>query len=402
MLKLVRNINGVQLKALYFNSSRLCSTSFLLPNQVISSFSSYLVQNLGFSHPQSLATSSKLAHYRECDGSKKLNFTYFASNANLVIDLLKDYGFNQDQIRIFLIKDQIRILISYDPRILSASVEKTLKPKLKFFKDEGFSESDLVQVLCENPSILKSGLNSRIVPTIRALKEFIVCYDDVILFLKKSSKWIVFSSVLKYLVKNVALLQSYGIPIENIRKRLVSSPNPFLHNSKSFEDITIRVEQKLGIPRQSGSFMYGIHLLSTNSEKNIESKMEVMESFGWKKSDILTLCRRCPLSLAFSEASIKRKLEFLVNELGLKPAYIASNFVLLTCSLEKRVMPRHKIVSVLKEKGLIKANASLDGAVRLSESRFLNKFVLPFEEVHQLYTQLTGVALDTLHGDVAT
>ncbi|KAK9734262.1 hypothetical protein RND81_04G127000 [Saponaria officinalis] len=398
MLKLVRNINGVQLKALYFSSIfrplQLHSTSSILPNQVIPSIACYLVQNLGFSHPQSLATSSKLAHYRRCDGSKKLNFTYFASNANLVIDLLKDYGFNQDQ---------IRILISYDPRFLSASVEKTLKPKLKFFKDEGFSESDLVQVLCENPSILKSGLNSRIVPTIHALKEIIVCYDDVILFLKKSPRWAVFSSVSKYLVKNVALLQSYGIvPIENIRKQLISRPNTFLKNSKSFEDIAIRVEQKLGIPRQSGSFMYGIHLLCTNSEKNIESKMEVMESFGWKKSDILTLCRQCPLCLAFSEALIKRKLEFLVNETGLKPAYIASNFVLLTCSLEKRVMPRHKIVSVLKEKGLIKANAYLDGAVRLSESRFLNKFVLPFEEVHQLYTQLTGVALDKLHGDVAT
>ncbi|KAK9734264.1 hypothetical protein RND81_04G127200 [Saponaria officinalis] len=393
MLKLVRNINGVQLKALYFDSIRLYSTSFLLPNQVISSFASYLVQNLGFSHPQSLATSSKFAHYRRCDGSKKLNFTYFASNANLVIDLLKDYGFNQAQ---------IRILISYDPRILSASVEKTLKPKLKFFKDEGFSESDLVQVLCENPSILKNGLNSRIVPTIHALKEIIVCYDDVILFLKKSSKWIVFSSVSKYLVKNVALLQSYGIPIENIRKRLVSNPSPFLNNSKLLEDILIRVERKLGISRQSGSFLYGIHLLSANNQKSIESKMEVMESFGWTKSDILTLCRQCPLCLAFSEALIKRKLEFLVNESGLKPAYIACNFVLLTCSLEKRVMPRHKILSVLKEKGLIKANASLDEAVRLSESRFLNKFVLPFEEVHTLYTQLTGVTLDKLHDDVPT
>ncbi|KAK9734267.1 hypothetical protein RND81_04G127400 [Saponaria officinalis] len=397
MLKLVRNINGVQLKALYFSSIfrplQLYSTSFILPNQVIPSFASYLVQNLGFSHPQSLATSSKLAHYRRCDGSKKLNFSYFASNANFVIDLLKDYGFNQDQ---------IKILITYDPRILYASVEKTLKPKLKFFKDEGFSESDLIQILCENPSILNNGLNSCIVPTIHALKEIMICDDDVILLLKKSSRWTVFSSVSKYLVKNVALLQNYGIPIQNIRKRLVMSPNPFLNNSKSFEDIAIRVEQKLGIPRQSGSFMYGIHLLSANSEKNIESKMEVMESFGWKKSDILTLCRRCPLCLSFSEALIKRKLEFLVNELGLKPAYIASNGSLWTCSLEKRVMPRHKILSVLKEKGLIKAKASLDKAVRLSESRFLNKFVLPFEEVHKLYTQLTGVTLDKLHDDVAT
>ncbi|KAK9734266.1 hypothetical protein RND81_04G127300 [Saponaria officinalis] len=389
MLKLVRNINVIQLKALYFSSIfrpfQLYSTSSILPNQVIPSFASYLVQNLGFSHPQSLATSSKLVRYRRCDGSKKLNFSYFASNANLVINLLKDYGFNQDQ---------IRILISYDPRFLSASVEKTLKPKLKFFKDEGFSESDLVQVLCKIPSILNCGLNSRIVPTIHALKEIVICDDDVILFLKKSSRWVVFSSVLKYLLKNVTLLQSYGIPIENIRKQLIWRPNTFLNNSKSFEDIAIRVEQKLGIPRQSGSFMYGIHLLSANSEKNIESKMEVLESFGWKKSDISTLCRQCPLGLARSEALIKRKLEFLVNELGLKPAYIASNCRLWTCSLEKRVMPRHKILSVLKEKGFIKANASLNDAVRVSESRFLNKFVLPFEEVHQLYIQLTGLTLD--------
>ncbi|KAH9624439.1 hypothetical protein KSS87_021732, partial [Heliosperma pusillum] len=100
-------------------------------------------------------------------------------------------------------------------------------------------------------------------------------------------------------------------------------------------------------------FMYGIHMLCSLSEKSIKSRRQVFKSFGWTDFHISELVRRSPPAILPSEETNRKKLDFLMNELGYDPDYLATHSALFTYSLKKRLMPRHRVLRVLKEKGLL-------------------------------------------------
>ncbi|XP_021723261.1 uncharacterized protein LOC110690699 isoform X1 [Chenopodium quinoa] len=142
-------------------------------------------------------------------------------------------------------------------------------------------------------------------------------------------------------------------------------------------------------------FFYGIQSVAVSSDKNIDDKCEIFKSFGWTQSNVKDLIRRHPLCLTLKEEIIKEKLDFLINQLGYKPACPGFQS-LFSCSIEKRLLPRHRVLQVLREKRLIKKHYRLSGASVLTEANFLKKFVLPFEEVHEVYAQLTGSTVESL------
>ncbi|KAL2899849.1 Transcription termination factor MTERF15 mitochondrial [Bienertia sinuspersici] len=259
----------------------------------------------------------------------------------------------------------------------------------------GFSGSDIAEVVSVNPSIYFMGLNTIIIPAIQALREIMGCEHHVISLLRKSSR-LRLATIPKCVVPNVALLRSYGIPVDSIRKFLLREPFSCLRKTESFQDALIRTEENLGIPRNSSQFLMGVAILTSTTEKSIESKKQIFKGFGWSDSDVATLLMSCPSLLSLSEDSIKKKLEFLMNEVGYKPSYMASRCSLFTCSLEKRVVPRHKVLLVLKEKGLIRKDYALATALFYTESKFLKKFVLPFKEVHEVYCKHADVSLEML------
>ncbi|XP_021766756.1 transcription termination factor MTERF9, chloroplastic-like [Chenopodium quinoa] len=392
MLKIRSNFNGVQFlnfihgfpHLLLYSTSTSSSSSFT--TEVNSGFTNYLVDFLGFSKQQALSTSTKLAQRRLRQGRKKGSEFYFVENANSVITFFKQIGLEQSHIR--------NVVVS-EPQILLCNVDRTLIPKIQAFHNIGFSGSDFGELIRVNPFTFFLGSHSRIVPAIQALREIIGCEHLVIRFLKKSRR-LRLSYVPKLLQPNVALLRSYGISIESIRKYLLRDVSPFLQNVEFFENAVIKVEEELGISRESPQFYAGLYLLTRNSEKTIESKRKVFRSFGWTESDIATLSSSIPFLLALSEATIKKKLDFLMNELGYEPSYLLKRCNLLTCSLGKRILPRHNTLIVLKEKGFIKMDYLLESSLSMTESRFLKKFVLPFKEVHGVYSQHAGISLELL------
>ncbi|KAK9681624.1 hypothetical protein RND81_10G016000 [Saponaria officinalis] len=351
------------------------------------SFANYLVSSLGFSHEQALSTSTKRSN--RCN--RLIDLKNISKNANSVVNFFKNHVFDETL---------IRKVVSSNPKLLSSKVKKTLKPKFDFLKNEGFSRDDIIRVFSGNPNLLSMGLDSSIAPAVQIFRGIMICDDHVIAILKKMKVWGC-ARIVHHLLPNVDLLSSYGISIDLIRKHLLQKPLTFLRKPETFKDIVIRVEERLGINRESPMFMYGIHLASSFSEENIESKFFMLKRFGWTQSDIATYIMKNAGCFTVSEASIEKKMEFLMNEVGLDPAYLTTHTSLLTCSLEKRVMPRHKVLSVLKEKGLMEKTPTLDTAVRMSEPNFLTRFVLPFEQVHKVYAKHTGCSMKTLVNESA-
>ncbi|XP_021766977.1 uncharacterized protein LOC110731419 [Chenopodium quinoa] len=288
-------------------------------------------------------------------------------------------------------QSDIRIIVCHEPLILVSRVSKTLKPKIKLLNDIGLFGSDLVETVVWNPSMLRQRLG----PAIDAFRTILGSDQNVVRVMKRSG-WIQFDKASYYLIPNAELLQSYcGISGKKIQKYIIHQPGVFSMKTDLFRKNLIRVEKKLGIPRDSKMFFYGIQSVAICSDKNIDDKCEIFRSFGWTQSNVKDLIRRHPLCLTLKKEIIKEKLDFLINQLGYKPACPAFQS-LFSCSIEKRLLPRHRVLQVLKEKRLIKKHYRLSGASVLTEAHFLKKFVLPFEEVHGVYAQLTGSTVESL------
>ena len=84
---------------------------------------------------------------------------------------------------------------------------------------------------------------------------------------------------------------------------------------------------------------------------------------------------KIPAILGLSDEILLRKIEFLVNEAAMEPWYIVERSVLFAMSLEKRLVPRHYVMKVLQEKGLLDSNMSFYSVVALGEDTFKSKFI---------------------------
>ncbi|XP_074311955.1 uncharacterized protein LOC141647599 [Silene latifolia] len=373
----VHGFHSFQRLLLYSTST---ATAITTTSNSTHCYADYLVESLGFSHKQALSVSTKFLKYN------KVNQSHFLETANSVVNLFKKHGFDDTH---------LRKIVSKQPRLLSCNAESTLFPKFNFLQEQGFSESDIIRVISANPTILDFSVDSSILPAFQILRQVMGCHTYVITVLSKIGVRRI-CTIVKNLLPNVALLGSYGIPIEFIRKHLVRHPGHYMRIPQVFKDVTIRVEDKLGITRDSMAFLYGIDLMCELTEEGILSKYRIFESFGWTQSEIKTFVMKNPSCFAYSDERIKKRLDFLMNELQLEPAYLITQSSFFTCSLEKRILPRHKILLILKEKGLRNKVPSLSSAIQLSDTCFLTRFVLPFKEVHEVYAKQTGCSLKML------
>ncbi|XP_074311911.1 transcription termination factor MTERF15, mitochondrial-like [Silene latifolia] len=361
------NVHSLQHLLFFSNNSPNQKTKS--PNQ---SYTNYLVNNMGFSDQQALSTSTKI-HYKYADYSK------FSENANSVVDFLKQHCFDDTHI--------IKVVSCY-PKILACNVDETLKPKFKFIQDHGFCGSDLVSLFASSPSLVYLPMN-RIIHDIR---DILGSNENLIKVFKRSK--LLSNSALENLVSNVAMLiNEYGIDIKLIRNGILLRPGSFMRKPEFFRNVLIGVEEDLGIPRNSGMFLYGMHLLCNSSKQKIESKCQVLKSFGWTEYDVSELMRRSPNAFLISEESIRKKLGFFMIELGYKPDFLATHSALLGYSIENRVAPRHRVLLVLKEKGLL-IDYNLYTAAIKTEKLFLKILIEPFKEdvpgLLQLYQSNKG------------
>uniref|UniRef100_A0A803MHY5 Uncharacterized protein n=1 Tax=Chenopodium quinoa TaxID=63459 RepID=A0A803MHY5_CHEQI len=357
MLKLCCNNNGV--KALNFiiynfHNPLFYSTSSSTSIKKFPFLANYLVDYLGFSKQQARYTSAKFEQHHVVNKRKhEVSSSKFVSNFDLVVQFFRQNGFDVSQ---------IRIVVSVQPRVLLCRVDKTLKPNIDHFLKIGFSKPDFFEVVSVNPYVLFN-CHPQFVRATEALKDVMGNYEYVISIMKKSH-WTSISGMSNNLISNVALLRSYGVSIDLIQLKNIWV---FLCDSSRFLD--------------------GVHLMASFGEKNIESKIRMFENFGCMRSDVLALGRKNPMLLGLSEARIKRSLEYLMKELGFSPDYVMSHGALLSYSLEKRIIPRIRVLLALKEKGLIKKDHAPYTILNRSEPHFLNRYVLPFEEIREVYAK---------------
>ncbi|GAB2289421.1 hypothetical protein Dimus_023730 [Dionaea muscipula] len=293
------------------------------------------------------------------------------NNPNSTIDFLKGIGLDDSQ---------VEEMVKSHPRLLRCKVEKTLIPKIRVLEDLGICGSELISVIASNPFLLTASSRDSLLAKLDFLKSILGSVENALNAVRKA-KWLLSANLTEQLQPNFELLKSYGISDERLQKLLLRYPKYVCSNNpKSVQENLVRVEQVLGIPRESGMFFHGYMVMVSLSERSLELKFEMFKRYGWSESDVLVMAKRSPKCLIISEAKLKTGVDFFVNKLGFEIGYLAARPTLLTYSMEERILPRYAVLQVLQEKKLLKRNPSIYTVLNLCESRFLDAYVLPFED----------------------
>ena len=146
----------------------------------------------------------------------------------------------------------------------------------------------------------------------------------------------------------VALLSSTGLSRADIADVVAADPL-FLHSrvdrlgprlrdlrdsiglsAQRVQEVLLRAEE-LGVPRSSGMFKHVVSALSCATRQKDTARLEFFRrTLGCSKNEVAIAVYKVPAILILSEQSLLRKIQFLVNDVGLEPHYIMERSMLFT------------------------------------------------------------------------
>ena len=332
---------------------------------------SYLINQCGFS-PESAQSVSK-----------KVNFET-PEKADLAISFFKNHGFSQSQ---------ISSIIRGHPPVLLSKLQTNLLPKLEFFMSNGFTSSDIATLLSRNPHLLQRSLKNQIIPSFVFFKNFLGTDDNTITTIKRFSR-ILNVRLDTSVVSNVNLLRENGVPESNIFSFLKQQPRLIMKYPVRFKE-TVEEVKGMGFNPLKFCFVHAVFAMGGMNKSIWERKVNAYKRWGLSEEQILEAFGKCPSCIRASEDKIMRVMDFFVNKMGLEASLIVKRPVLLTLSLEKRMIPRGSVIEALLSKGLeVKKNIHFRKVFEYSEKSFLQKFVVPYKEEASELLQLYKEKMD--------
>ncbi|RWV90046.1 hypothetical protein GW17_00047779 [Ensete ventricosum] len=318
----------------------------------------YLVKSCGFSPSEAAKLCKPLAHLRSTE------------KPDAVLNFMRSQGFDGAG---------IRKVISWRPDILCYNVATNLGPKIQFLRDLGLSESDVVRVIHINRDILCLNVHRSVVPKLEMWESLLGSRELVLKHLKKT-RWFFSSSFEKRIHPNLKFLRDEcGIAEKRIYMIVKIRPQFISQKPESLRALVGRADE-LGMPRLCMTFVQILSVLHMVSKERFEAKVELTRSFGWSESEFSSAVRKTPTFLSLSLDMLRRKMEFFINVVGYTPSFVADQSNLLTFSLQKRAIPRFRVVEMLKLKGLWTGQGKFAYILSLSDTKFIDKFVLPHKE----------------------
>ncbi|PIN03338.1 hypothetical protein CDL12_24139 [Handroanthus impetiginosus] len=282
-------------------------------------------------------------------------------------------------------------MVTRDPSILVAHSEKTVLPKLEFFHSIGMPPHDIALVTSRTPRILRCSLENCIIPFYGYLKNLLQSDEKAITVLKQARNF--FLQVgLRQLPPNVAILKKYGVNESIISSLTVHYPESLMMRSDDLVKIVNRVIE-LGMDVSKYVFVRAINVLHCMSKSTWEARKNAYHKWGWSESDIHMAFSIQPECMRLSEKKLMSVMEFCVNEMNCEAKAIARHPTVLLYSLEKRIMPRCRVVKLLMVKGLIEGPYNLVSLLVMTDKTFSERFVMKYDSIPGL--------LDVYHGKLS-
>ncbi|KEH37284.1 uncharacterized protein [Medicago truncatula] len=331
---------------------------------------SYLIHKFGFD-PQS---ASKLC------STYKLCFKN-AQKPDSVLNFFRNHGFSDSQ---------LHDTIAKMPGLLSCNPSKRVLPKFQFFLSKGASTSDIVNLVCKNPRVLSVSLKNQIVPTYELVYRFLQSDKEILALLNYNSNLFCDPSV----QNNITMLIENGVSDSNIKRLLREHSRAF----KTRDMLKLVKELKdLGFNHSKTTFGVALIAKSSTTKTLWKEKVDALKKWGWSDEDVLQAFRKQPHCMITSIDKINLVMSFWVNQLGWDAMAIAKTPDILSLSLEKRIIPRATVVQFLLNNGLRNKNASLIYPFLRTEKLFLDMFIKRFKNESSYLIKLYEEKLKLAH-----
>ncbi|KAH7533288.1 hypothetical protein FEM48_Zijuj04G0114900 [Ziziphus jujuba var. spinosa] len=206
--------------------------------------------------------------------SRKVKFET-PEKPDLVLGLLRDRGFTNTH---------ISRLVKMCPFLLLVIVEKTLLPKLEFYRSIGLSGLDLVRVVSWNPSLLTRSLEKCIIPCYDILEVVLKNDEKVAKFFGRSS-WVLLRDMLNSFAVNVSILRSLGVPQSFISVLVTCHPVVACRRTSEFEKDVEKVIS-MGFNPLKITFISALHVIYSVGESSWVQKKEIYKKCGWTEETL--------------------------------------------------------------------------------------------------------------------
>ncbi|XP_058185899.1 uncharacterized protein LOC131303123 [Rhododendron vialii] len=339
------------------------------------SLSSFLVDSVTFSAPQAVSISSRFPSGKSLE------------NPQSVVQFLKQLGFSDAD---------IRSSIQHRPQILFSDVDKTLKPKLQFFQDLGLTGPDLGKFISTNSRVLLYSLERTLIPCVDIIKNTLVNDEnnqDLIRVLQ--GRYLLTSKSESRLKCNIAFLECCGIVGSQLSFLLKRRPWIFSMQEPALRDLVSRVLD-MGFSVDSRMLVHAVYTVSCMTGETFSRKIDLFRSFGFSEDECIEMLRRAPRLMGASEAKLKFGMEFFLKDVKLERSVLLRRPTCLMFSMGERILPRYRVLQVLKCKRSLKKEPSLLKVLDLSEEEFLEKFISRFrDDAEELLVVYKGDPLDS-------
>ncbi|KAL6562639.1 hypothetical protein OROGR_003646 [Orobanche gracilis] len=281
---------------------------------------------------------------------------------------------------------QLQSSIKRRPQLLCTDVEKTIKPKVAFYEELGVFGARLGILISRNPSLFASSLDKKLKPSIGVLKKVLELHgskksnddiNDIIFRILTRYGWVIPKD--SRLESNIAYLQSCGVVGSQLIRLLKSELRLFSISPGELKNLVSRAVE-MGWQIGSRMLVHGIMALYSNSGETINRKYEVLQSFGFTGEEWNEMLKKSPALLNYSEAKLRRGVVFFVDTVMLDKSVLVGVPIILGFSMEKRVIPRYKILEMIKSRCLLEKETSFVGVLFLTDKQFVEKYIMRFTD----------------------
>lgn len=319
-----------------------------------------------------LTNAFKLTETQALSISNRFSRAVALEKPQSVHNLLREYGLSETQ---------IRSAVFVSPQILFANINKTLRPKLEFFQQLGLAAPDLGKFISKNSTLLTVSLERKLVPSVEILKK-VLGNDwngkDLILIMSRCN-WVVRRDPQTGLLGNIAFLESCGIVSSQLSMLLKRQPWIFIMPEPQLRDIVSQV-LGMGFSVDSRMLVHALYTISCLSSRTFRRKLDLFCSFGFSEDECMQMFRRAPGLLRTSEEKLKFGIDFFLNTVKFEKHMLVCRPTCLMNSMENRVIPRYKVLQVIKLKKLLNKEPSLNCVLNMTEDEFLDKFISRYRD----------------------
>lgn len=205
---------------------------------------SYLINKCGFSLESALSA-SKLVHFE------------IPHKPDSVLSFFKNHGFSESQ---------ILILTRRLPQLLICTPNKTLLPKLQFLHSKGVSSRDVAKIISYHPWILKNSVENQWVPIFNFFKSLFHSNDTTITAIKRYPGALKFQ--LQIVTSILNILSDYGVPEKNIVMLVRFKPSIIGSTPQKFKKLVEEV-RAMGFDPSKTQFFLAMMVVTSMSKSVI-------------------------------------------------------------------------------------------------------------------------------------